>query len=117
MKKNTINTVPHVIVPPGCTLYDYKYYPESKCTVVGMEATLDQFQAQPVKVGNQLMQRFNERTIKDCRHVDGCIYMHLGRISDSVLVDLIERFQKAKKEVKDWKPQGRLLVRDGSIKI
>lgn len=106
-----------VIIPPGATLYDYQYYPESQCTVVAMEATLDDFKAQPINKNGKLMTYFKERTVKDCRNIDGCIYFHLGRVDDSKLVELIEKFQKAKKEVKDWKPKGRLLVRDNSIKL
>lgn len=118
-KKNMTNQKHNstLFIPPNTTLYDYQYYPESKCTVVAMEATLDDFKVQPVMVNGQLMQRINERSVKDCRCIDGCIYLHLGKVSDSVLTELIEKFQKAKKEVKDWKPKGRLLVRDNYIKI
>lgn len=106
-----------LVYTSDAVLYDYQYYPVSNCTVVAMNATLDDFKAQPVLINNVPMQQFRERTVKDCRNIDGCIYMHLGKVSDNILVDLIEKFQKAKREVKDWKPKGRLLVRDNSIII
>lgn len=106
----------HALQTDG-TLYDYEYYPQSGCTVVAMEAELEDFKAQPIMRDGKPMQYFKERTVKDCRNIDGCIYLHLGHISDGILCKLIEKFQKAKKEVKDWKPKGRLVVRDNIIKI
>lgn len=95
--------------------FEYQNYPE--CTVVALEATLDDFKAQPVRINGQECINFKERTIKDCRGIDGCIYFHLGHIADTVMCDLIEKFQKLKKESKDWKPFGKLTLQQNKITI
>lgn len=95
--------------------FEYQDYPE--CTVVALEATLDDFKGQPVVVDGKPHVRFAERTIKDCTKIDGCIYFHKGRVSDSLMCDLIEKFNKLKKEHKEWKSSGRLILRDNKIKI
>lgn len=80
-------------------------------TIVALDAHLADFDMQPVKENGQLMMRIPEKTVKDCRNIDGCIYFHLGRVSDAVMIDLIEKFQKLRKE-KVWKPSTGLIVPD-----
>lgn len=86
----------------GLIHFEYQVYPD--CTVVALDARLDDFKAQPAPPYNgQPMVRFNERTIKDCRNIDGCIYFHLGKVSDRTMCELIEKFQKLRKEKAEWK--------------
>ena len=78
-------------------------------TIVALDAKLADFDFQPVTENGQMVMRCPEKTIKDCRHIDGCIYLHLGHVSDTVMVDLIEKFQKLKME-KGWKPHAGLIA-------
>lgn len=72
-------------------------------TVVALDSKLEDYQFTPVMEGGKMVLKRPERTIKDCRHIDGCVYLHLGRVSDRIMTDLIELFQKVKNE-RDWKP-------------
>lgn len=85
-------------------------------TIVALDAKLADFDFQPVTVNGQLVMRCPEKTIKDCRHIDGCVYLHLGHVSDAVMVDLIEKFQKLKLE-KGWKPQAGLVIPDHKFRF
>ena len=95
--------------------FEYEEYPEA--TVVALNATLDDFKAQPITRDGKPYVHFKERTVKDCTRIDGCVYMHLGRVSDMVMCDLIEKFQKLKRESKNWKPKGKLILPNTAIKI
>lgn len=95
--------------------FEYENYPE--CTVVALDAKLDDFKGQGVMVDGKPCIKFVERTVKDCTHIDGCIYLHKGHVSDSVMCDLIEKFNKLKKESKDWKPSNKLVLPNTKITI
>lgn len=95
--------------------FEYEVYPY--VTVVALNATLDDFKAQPITRDGKPMVHFKERTVKDCTHIDGYVYMHLGHVSDAVMCDLIEKFQKLKKESKKWKQKGELILPNTAIKI
>lgn len=106
-KKNMINNEqPH---------FEYQVYPEA--TVVALNASLDDFKGQPTMIDGQLYTTFKEKTIKDCTKIDGCVYLHLGHVSDAVMCDLIEKFQKLKKEQKNWLPKGKLILPKTTFKI
>ncbi len=85
-------------------------------TVVALDSKLSDYDIQTVNVNGQLMARIPEKTIKDCRHIDGCIYLHLGRATDAEMVDLIEKFQKLKQE-KGWKPEVGIMVPDPKFNL
>lgn len=104
-------------LPENMFFFEWATYPGEKLTIVALNDKLEYFQAQPVTIGGKMMERFNEKTIKDCRYIDGCIYLHRGRVKDNIMTDLIEKFQRAKKEVKEWKPRGRMTVTDNRIII
>lgn len=95
--------------------FEYKVYPE--CTVVALDATLDYFEGQPVMQDGMPCLKYNERTVKDCTNIDGCVYLHKGHVPDSVMVDLIEKFIKLKNESKDWKETGKLVLPNSKITI
>lgn len=95
--------------------FEYQVYPEA--TVVALNASLDDFKAQAVMRDGHPCVMFKEKTIKDCTKIDGCVYLHLGHVSDAVMCDLIEKFQKLKKEQKNWQPKGKLILPNTSIKI
>lgn len=95
--------------------FEYKVYPE--CTVVALDAPLDYFEGQPVIQDGLPCIKFNERTIKDCTQIDGCIYLHKGYVSDNVMVDLIEKFNKLKQESKNWKTADKLILPNTKIEI
>lgn len=88
--------------------FEYETFPN--CTVVALDAQLSDFQAQPIERDGKTYVHFKERTIKDCRNIDGCIYLHKGRVSDSVMCDLIEKFNKLKQESKNWKEKDNLIL-------
>lgn len=95
--------------------FEYEEYPEA--TVVALNASLDDFKAQPIERDGQQFVHFKEKTVKDCTKIDGCVYMHLGHVADAVMCDLIEKFQKLKKEQKNWTPKGKLILPKSNIKI
>ena len=96
--------------------FEYEEYPE--CTVVALNASLDDFKGHPVTENGVPCVRFVERTVKDCRHIDGCIYFHKGHVEDSVMCSLIEKFVKLKEEKKkDWKRCGKLILPNNKITI
>lgn len=93
----------------------FEYQKFADCTVVALDSSLKDYRRFFMKDG-QMMQEFVEKTVKDCRHIDGCVYLHLGTVSDTVMVDLIEKFQKLKLE-KGWKKNNGLILPDNKFKI
>lgn len=90
--------------------------PELKCTVVALDARLSDFEGKPFERDGKMMIRLPEKTAKDCRNIDGTIYLHLGRATDAEMVRLIELYQKAlKTEV--WHDSDRLIVPDDKLKL
>lgn len=83
--------------------FEYQYLPAKGYTVVALDSRLEDYDFKPAWENNKLVMKSPERTVKDCRHIDGCVYYHLGYVPDSVMVDLIEKFQKLKQET-GWKP-------------
>ena len=94
----------------------FEYQQFGNITVVALDSKLKDYDFKPVNVGGKMMVQLPEKTVKDCRNIDGCIYFHLGRVSDSVMVDLIENFQKLKME-KGWKPGKGLVIPDTKFKF
>lgn len=94
----------------------FEYQEFKNMTVVALDSKLSDFGFQPVMENGELVMKTPERTVKDCRHIDGCVYFHLGHVSDSVMVDLIEKFQKLKAE-KGWTHHDGLIVPDDKFKI
>lgn len=80
----------------------FEYQELGNITVVALNASLKDFKPQPHLQNGVPVMKIAERTIKDCRNIDGCIYFHLGRVKDSVMIDLIEKFWKLRKE-SGWK--------------
>lgn len=95
--------------------FEYQFLAEHGFTMVALDSQLKDY-CQPVVENGKLIMKVPEKTVKDCRHIDGCVYLHLGHVTDSVMVDLIEKFQKLKKE-KGWKPGNGIDVSDPIIKI
>ena len=85
-------------------------------TVVALDSKLADYDFKPVKIDGKMMIQLPEKTIKDCRNIDGCIYLHLGRVDERVMVDLIEKFQKLKME-RGWKPGKGLVVPDDKFRL
>lgn len=94
----------------------FEYQQFGNTTVVALDSKLSDYDFKPVKIDGKMMVQLPEKTIKDCRNIDGCIYFHLGRVSDSVMVDLIEKFQKLKVG-KGWKPGKGLIVPDNKFRL
>lgn len=95
--------------------FEYQEYPEA--TVVALNATLDDFKAQAFTKDGKSYVVFKEKTVKDCTKIDGCVYLHLGHVPDTLMCDLIEKFQKLKKESKEWKPKGKIILPNPTISI
>lgn len=87
----------------------FEYQELGTITVVALNAKLSDFKPRPKLEHGKPVMCIPAKTVKDCRNIDGCIYYHLGHVTDSVMVDLIEKFQKLRKE-KGWKPQTGLFL-------
>ena len=85
-------------------------------TVVALDSKLKDYDFKSINIGGKMVVQLPEKTVKDCRNIDGCIYFHLGRVSDSVMVDLIEKFQKLKME-RGWKPGKGLAIPDNKFRL
>lgn len=94
----------------------FEYQEFKGVTIVALDSKLSDYGFQPVTENGQLVMKSPERTVKDCRHIDGCVYFHLGHVTDRVMVDLIEKFQKLKQE-KGWKQQQGLIVPDDKFRF
>lgn len=86
----------------GLIHFEYQDIPQTGTRIVALDCTIKQLQPVAYLKDGKPMLKLPEVTIKDCTHIDGCIYYHLGRVPDTVMVDLIEKFQKLAKE-DGWK--------------
>lgn len=64
-------------------------------TAVAFNEPLTYFEPKVFMRDGQLVQRYNEMTVKDCRNIDKCVYFAPGKVSDGVMTDWIIKFQKA----------------------
>lgn len=94
----------------------FEYQVFNNFTLVALDSKLSDYEFQPVYEHGNLVMKAPAKTIKDCTNIDGCVYLHLGQVDDSVMVDLIEKFNKLKKE-KGWKRERGLIVPDNQMKI
>ena len=78
--------------------------------IVALDARLSDFKGVAYLDNGVPMMRFPEKTVKDCRNIDGCIYYCLGRADDSYMIDLIEKFQILIKDKRGWKPQQGIII-------
>ena len=86
----------------GPIYFEFEQYPN--VTVVALNAKLDDFKARPCKLpGGIDGVEYAPKTMKDCRNIDGCVYLHLGAVMDSEMVRLIEIFLKAVNDKTLWK--------------
>lgn len=85
----------------GIIHFEFEQFPE--VTIVALDAKLDDFKGIPVKdnTGREGL-HFVERTMKDFSKLDGVIYLHKGRVSDRIICEKIEIFQKALQNKKLW---------------
>ena len=97
--------------------FERQYMPAHQCYVVALDAKLSDFMGKPVEINGKPMVRFDDKTVKDCRGIDGCIYMHKGRVSDSVMTRLIELYQKACKSEKWQDTQDGLFIPDEKMNL
>lgn len=95
---------------------NFEYQTIGNVTVVALDSRLADYDFQPCEIDGKMMVQLPEKTIKDCRNIDGCIYLHLGRVTDSVMIDLIEKFQKLKQE-KGWKQTRGIAVPDPKFNL
>jgi hypothetical protein len=94
----------------------FEYQQVGTVTIVALDSKLSDYGFQPQEENGQIIMRTPERTIKDCRNIDGCVYFHLGHVTDTVMIDLIEKFQKLKQE-KGWKQNPGIIVPDHKFKF
>ena len=71
--------------------------------VVALNSRLKDYDAKAKMVDGQLKLIKPAATVKDCRHIDGCVYFMLGRVPDAIMTDYIEKFQKVLKDNVEWK--------------
>lgn len=102
-RRNTIDESSGFKISNMSKTINFQFQKFKDLTVVALDSKLEDYQFTPVMEGGKMVLKRPERTVKDCRHIDGCVYLHLGRVSDRVMTDLIELFQKVKAE-KNWKP-------------
>lgn len=96
--------------------FERQYMPREKCTVVALDAKLEDFKGKPIEIDGKMMLRYADKTVKDCRGIDGCIYMCLGRVHESVMNQYIELYQKACKSEK-WKEGGEFVLPDDKLNL
>lgn len=89
----------------------FEYQVIKGITVVALDSKLSDYGFQPVMDGGEMKVMIPEKTVKDCRNIDGCVYFHLGHVSDAIMIDLIEKFQKLKAEG-GWTQHEGLIVPD-----
>lgn len=94
----------------------FEYQKFKDFTVVALDSKLSDYGFQPVMKDGKQMVEIPAKTVKDCRNIDGCVYFHLGHVTDSVMIDLIEKFNKLKEE-KGWVQQQGLVVPDHKFKF
>lgn len=97
--------------------FERQWLPNHQCTVVALDARLTDFEGKPVMINGKPMVRLPEKTVKDCRKIDGCVYLHLGHVTDRVMVSLIELYQKAKDNEKWQDNQNGLVVPDEKLDL
>lgn len=96
------------------------YHDDHDITVVALDATLEDFKGKPTMINGKPEVYFKERTVKDCTNIDGCVYFHLGHVSDSILVDLIEKFDNVRRKLisaKKFGNKGRFFIKQDAIVI
>ncbi len=94
------------------------YHDDHDITIVALDATLEDFKGQPINVNGKPEVYFKERTVKDCTNIDGCVYFHLGHVTDDVLVRLIEKFDAVRTNLikaKKFGRKGRFFIKQDSI--
>jgi len=96
--------------------FEKQYLPKLGCTVVALDARLSDFEGKPFIQDGRQMIRLPEKTAKDCRNIDGTIYLHLGRATDSEMTRLIELYQKALKN-ETWHENDKLIVPDEKLDL
>lgn len=81
--------------------FEYKDMPQGY-RAVSFNTPLAYF-ATKVRQGKNGPEAFlEEMTVKDCRHIDGCVYFMKGRVPDAVICKNIELYQKIKDTAR-WK--------------
>lgn len=83
----------------------FEWQPFGGYRVVALDCKLTDFQGVAAIENGVPVMKYPEKTVKDCRNIDGCIYFCLGRVDESYMIDLIEKFQMLLKERSGWKPQ------------
>lgn len=94
----------------------FEYQEFKGITVVTLDSKLSDYGFHPAEEDGKMVIKSPEATVKDCRHIDGCVYFHLGRVADQVMTELIELFQKVKQE-QGWKRESGLIVPDHKFKF
>lgn len=70
--------------------------------VVAFNAPLDYFITKVKQGPNGPVAFLEEMTVKDCRHIDNTVYFMKGRVSDTVICQMIDLYNKVKDNGK-WK--------------
>ena len=96
--------------------FERQYLPTYGCTVVALDCRLEELQGRYVMVNGKPSVRLPERTIKDCRGLDGCVYMCIGMVSESRLNALIELYQKAK-DKENWNENNEPILPDDKLDL
>lgn len=88
----------------------FEWQPFGGFRVVALDAKLSDFQGVASIENGVPIMKFPEKTVKDCRNIDGCVYYMLGRVDESYMIELIEKFQMLLKEKQGWKPQKGIII-------
>lgn len=92
--------------------FERQYLDKYKCTVVALDCKLSDFNGEPIMVDGKMMVKLPEKTVKDCRYLDGCFYIHLGRVPETTMNSLIELYQKAANSEKWTEGDGQIVPDD-----
>lgn len=96
--------------------FERQYLPTYGCTVVALDCKLEDLQGHYMMQNGKAVVRLPERTMKDCRKLDGCVYMCVGRVSESRMNALIELYQKAKDNEK-WNKLNEPMLPDDKLDL
>lgn len=89
---------------PGRPIH-FEWQPFCGYRIVALDCKLSDFKGVAAIENGVPVMKYPEKTVKDCRNIDGCVYYMLGRVDESYMIELIENFQKVLKEKGAWKPQ------------
>lgn len=73
-----------------------------KYRIVVLNGKVEDVLPKVVNKDGKLFQVIPELTTKDCRHIDGCVYLHPGNCPDHLMSEWCQQFQNMLADRKAW---------------